>query len=476
MDLSNVPALVLRPPAGPSVAHQLLCVPPESGRAVACLLAQLKPAFGRQPASGVECSIGVSYAGLEALGLPESYLRVFSRLAPAFAQGAVRRSARLGDSGDSAAPRWAPEFQQQRAHVLISWHGSEEAIEGVKAVVRKFRDSWAQAFGTADSLPQERTGKWLEGPPPPGQEQGHSPAQPGQWVHFGYRDGLSEVCIEKPPHECLAADPRHHAAGALVLGAIDDAGSNRFALSAAPDKVRRFFHDSSFGILRPMAQDLAAFEEQVTRWVAVMSASLGRQVTRDFVKAKLCGRWPDGRVLQPGEWEPAPSAPLKLDLMQDLKGEGCPFGAHVRRMQATHSANGEEGPARPLQRRGVPFGDPHWDPEDLPSDGKPRGLLGHFFCASIEDQFEHLLGQWSARPPLGRPAADSAQDPLIGPHDDPQAALLVPVQGEPDQILSGMRSWTTTLGTMYAWYPGKLAWKALLDDDFVPKEDEGPWL
>jgi signal transduction histidine kinase len=31
---------------------------------------------------------------------------------------------------------------------------------------------------------------------------------------------------------------------------------------------------------------------------------------------------------------------------------------------------------------------------------EPRGLMGQFFCASIEDQYEHLVGQWADRVPL----------------------------------------------------------------------------
>ena len=42
--------------------------------------------------------------------------------------------------------------------------------------------------------------------------------------------------------------------------------------------------------------------------------------------------------------------------------------------------------------------------------------------------------------------------------------------------LSGFRTWTTTQGTLYAWHPSKSGLKALLEDDFVPEDEEGPWL
>jgi hypothetical protein len=121
----------------------------------------------------------------------------------------------------------------------------------------------------------------------------------------------------------------------------------------------------------------------------------------------------------------------------------------------------------------VPFGPAAWG--ERPAFDKSRGLLGHFFCASIEDQFEHLLGQWAARPPLGLPVEDSALDPLIGPHDDAGATLAVPLQDRPTQLLRGFSAWTTTMGTAYGWYPGCEGLQALLESDFVRDEDEGPW-
>ena len=45
---------------------------------------------------------------------------------------------------------------------------------------------------------------------------------------------------------------------------------------------------------------------------------------------------------------------------------------------------------------------------------KKRGLLGLFFCASLEDQFEHLLSQWGDATPMGPPNRGTAKDPFIG--------------------------------------------------------------
>ncbi len=459
MNTRDVQGIVLRAPHGRAVAHLILRIPQQSGRAAADWLSKRTHAsFGIQFPSNDNCSLGFSFAGLEAIGLPKGYLRLFRRLAPAFSDGAMRRSARLGDQGASAAPRWHPAFAQDRAHAILTWNGSEKDVKARAALAAA---AWESCLRVR--LADPFTGKCLVGPD----------NQAGDWMHFGFRDGLSEICIDDDLPRPAAPDVRRHAPGALLLGRINDNGSNPFVLNQAPDKVRRFFLDSSFGIFRPMAQDLAGFEQQVSVWTAQMQRVLGPGVTRAFVKAKLCGRWPDGRLLRPGELTPAAARPLTLDLAADPAGEGCPFGSHVRRMRATPDARGTVI-ARPLQRRGVPFGPAAWDA--APTDGERRGLLGHFFCASIEDQFEHLLGQWAARPTLGPSPDDRALDPMIGPHDDPGAGLRVPLQGLAAQSLRGFSDWTTTLGTMYAWYPSRSALHALLTDDFVPDDLEGPWL
>lgn len=472
MKLHNVQTLVMRAHPGPAVAHVIACIPDHCGRRAAALLKTHEASYGLEGETSMCRSVGFSFAGLEALRVPTSYLSLFRRLAPAFAAGAVQRSVDLGDGGASGAAHWSAAFRQDRAHVVLTWHGD---LLDVQKAANDFKATWYDTFrkelentlsgdGTASPFgePEILTGARLDAPP--GKE--------GQWVHFGFRDGISEIRIEDTPAQPIAPDSRKYVPGTLILGDVNHAGFNLFALSHAPDKVIKFFHDSSFGILRPMLQDLEAFEQAIRRWMAEMAPTIGDRATRDFVKAKLCGRWPDGTVLRPGEFTPG-NASLVLDLAGDAAGEGCPFGSHVRRMRAAPDRYGGIY-ERPLQRRSFPFGPAAWS--ERPDDQEPRGHLGHFFCANIEDQFEHLLGQWAARAPLGCSRGDTAQDPLDGPHDDPDAALKVPLQGFDTQWLSGFRPWTTTLGTMYAWHPGKVGWEALMTEDFVPKEDEGPWL
>jgi hypothetical protein len=98
----------------------------------------------------------------------------------------------------------------------------------------------------------------------------------------------------------------------------------------------------------------------------------------------------------------------------------------------------------------MPYG-PAWAPgHDASAE---RGLLGQFFCASIEDQFEHLLGQWADRVPLGSADLGGARDPFIGAHQPGDGPFLVPLLGQRPLALTGLQAFARTRGTAYLFYP-----------------------
>ncbi|MBS0435592.1 MAG: hypothetical protein JSR75_12015 [Proteobacteria bacterium] len=463
---NEVPSLVLGWPRGEAVAHLVLRVRPGAGGEALLALRRLvdaevlKPSFGPDapPPKRYQVSFGFTWRGLQALGVPRPYLRTFARLAPAFAAGAPLRAQRLGDSGASSPARWASGFGLHEAHVLLSVHGPE--LE-----VRELGEALVICWGENGVLARvdQRFGRRLGAPP----------GESGEWVHFGYRDGITDHRIEGVTrHGAPAPVERVHRAGEFILGHPNDADGNRFALPDASDKVRSFFHHGSFAAYRPMSQDVGAFEDFVANSArqAPPKAASGAA----WVKAKLCGRWPGGEALHPGQLQPV-RGDFALDFAADPNGEGCPFASHVRRMRPVGiDAHARE---RPLIRRSMPYGPAAWAREEgAPVDRPKRGLLGLFFCASLEDQFEHLLGQWANRRPLGSPDRSRAKDPLMGAHEDEHAAMILPAAGAAPLVLSGFRAWTRTLGTLYAWYPGKTGLDRLLQSDYTRPEDEGPWL
>ena len=95
------------------------------------------------------------------------------------------------------------------------------------------------------------------------------------------------------------------------------------------------------------------------------------------------------------------------------------------------------------------------------ADDKSRGLIGQFFCASIENQFEHLLGEWADRVPLGSPDEGGARDPLIGAHAPGDGPFEIPRPKHPEDPtkkpdplrLTGLTPFTRTVGAAYLFYP-----------------------
>jgi deferrochelatase/peroxidase EfeB len=212
----------------------------------------------------------------------------------------------------------------------------------------------------------------------------------------------------------------------------------------APDVVQ-FFRNGSFAVLRKIEQNEEAFNKYLDKQASAL------HVTTDYLKAKLCGRWPNGvRVMQchaPREQPSAPKPEDGFDFQDDPQGFGCPFGAHIRR---TNPRGDSIAPPRlrPLFRRGMPYG-PKYGSETL---NKERGLIGLFFCASIEDQFEIVMSEWVEKKPMGPRNLGKAKDPLIGHHDD-EASFHIPQENGPSIKLKFFEPFVTTHGTLYALFP-----------------------
>ena len=393
-----------------------------------------------QADAGSALNLGLSLRGLRALQLAPGLLATLKAKAPAFSQGAVLRAARrLGDTGDNAAYRWEACFAPDQAHLLLTLHAPDAA-------------TLARQWGLLMQLPGADA---LAGGPAAVHDGAHLADTTEKIVHFGYRDGLSNPRMTGLHGKGQQA----HQAGELLLGYPNDDGCNPWLLPGQP-LAAAFLRNASFGALRKVAQHERAFRAYVTQ----TAAALGREPA--WVMAKLCGRWPDGRLLLPdGVAEPPGAAQANkaqdFNFTHDPAGQGCPFGAHIRRMNPRNDPLAQRR-RRPLMRRGMPYG-PAYDGTPESAD-VPRGLLGLFFCASLEDQFEHLLGEWANKTPMGPDSLGRAKDPLIGQHDDPHASLQLPAAAPAQaQRLGGLTPFVSTRGTSYLLYLARPALQALAD-------------
>ena len=398
---------------------------------------------GDAPGAGTKwpCRINLSltFRGLEALGLDSRYLGAFRDRARAFSEGAWFRAAnRLGDTGAAASAHWETEFGPDTAHLLLTLHGADTAA------LDRATQGLQKLPGASDGLNGWAVSKL---------DARHLDATPGnRRVHFGYRDGLTRLKIRGIaylPSTGAIADAEH-AAGEFLLGHENDAGFDpwQFPGNEPGQTLTAFFRNSSFGVLRKIEQNEAAFRG----FVQQSAAQLG--LDRGYVMAKLCGRWPvSGAVVSaesPGADDGTDPA-AGFDFTADPKGLGCPFGAHIRRMNP-RADKVVPFRRRPLMRRGMPYGKPY---VEAPSD--PRGLMGLFVCVSIEDQFEHLVGQWGNANPLGAPNRGNARDPFVASVTDAASVFDIPGSNS----LKALEPFVLTKGTLYTFFPSLSAFKVI---------------
>ena len=433
---------------------------------------------------GVQISLGFTRRGLKFVDVPGHVLAVLQIGAPAFWAGAALRAPQLGLFGSSAPERWNPSFGFMTLDAVLSLHADD--VHEMAKVMRGVRSDLKAAGIAFVKLPFAAAL-----PQPSGVDLSQVDIgldERVQWVHFGFRDGLARIGIKGLGDEaaterrCLPVS--RHAAGEFVLGHVRDSGVDPWVAGPGmrvwPNDVRAFFHNGSFGVLHQIKQGVGAFERFVNR------AAAASGLERTDVKGELCGRYPDGRPLA----APQTRRPRDdFDYRDDTEGLRCPFGSHVRRMNPRLDPPGHDGArpdphipeefrlahfgrSRPLLRRGMPYG-PDWKGKP---DGHERGMIGHFFCASIEDQFEHLLGEWGDRVPLGSPDRGGARDPFVGAHRESDGPFEIPrpPPGQP-LVLPGLRPFVRTRGIAYLFYPGAGTLRRIAQSDFwgaVDRDDE----
>jgi Dyp-type peroxidase family len=155
-------------------------------------------------------------------------------------------------------------------------------------------------------------------------------------------------------------------------------------------------------VYRKLRQDVAAFRaflrEQSTRLWGPDAGVLGIE----RLASKLVGRWRSGCpvMLAPLVDNPAIAADWSRNndfrYAADPRGEVCPLGSHIRRMNPRDglTAHGDTlVRTHRIVRRGLPYG-PWLDEQATGDDGQERGVAFMAINASIKYQFEFLQSQW----------------------------------------------------------------------------------
>lgn len=379
-------------------------------------------------------ALGVTGPGLRALDLPDESIESFPTT---FLAGAVEAAGRVGDVGPNRPDQWIDGFQDPaRLHVVVSLYTDDAEAQGhatraledvISGALEMLSDPFdAAVFGMQRS---ER-----------------------DTVHFGYRDNISQPAIAGDP---LRRPPDHQPlapAGEFVLGYP----SQYVGVTLDVPQPYELGRNGSFSAFRILEQDVVGFE----RFLEKQGATSG--LGAETLAAKLMGRWRNGVPLASSPDTPAPIKPIPDDQFNnfgyadDPLGEKCPVGAHIRRgnprdqpMLPTNTAD-----ARRITRRAMPYG-PKWTPGDEPDD-VPRGLVGHFICASLMLQFETVMGEWMNG---GRtaPGITGTNDVVLGANPA-NARLEVPPEGGGDPAtINNFGPFVRTRAGIYSFLPSASA-------------------
>ena len=210
---------------------------------------------------------------------------------------------------------------------------------------------------------------------------GSDPSAPPTIEHFGFRDGLSQPVFL--PNE-NAAERDRLPLGDLLCGYRNSRGDH------PADPRSDFLRNSSFMVVRKMRQYVEAFE--------LLYAE--PPLDPKDLAARLVGRKLDGTPLI------KPVMGNDFDYSNDLKGEQCPFAAHIRLSNPRQEV--QQRPAPRILRRGMSYGQ-RYSKKD--PDG-PRGIVFIAYNASIAEQYE-VIQRWLNRG-NSTSVASAQNDPLTG--------------------------------------------------------------
>lgn len=165
------------------------------------LIPLLDPVSSFDPGRPVSLGVALSFAGLEAIGVPAESLATFP---PEFQQGMAARAAEIGDIGENAPENWEAPLGSKDVHLVAAVLAQDTSLmeTGVTLAQDAIRD--------------------LPGVTPIWQLDVHVP--PDGREQFGFRDSISEPAVEgtgilgSNPHEAPLK------AGEFVLGYEDENG------------------------------------------------------------------------------------------------------------------------------------------------------------------------------------------------------------------------------------------------------------
>jgi Dyp-type peroxidase family len=406
-------------------------------------------------------NVAFTWHGLKALGLDEDALQTFPY---EFRKGMAGRAHVLGDTGASAPDRW--EFggtrpggpRDEDIHVLLMLYARNES----ELCTRLTRQRTLLAKAGVQELYCQRA-THLEGRN--GRINFREP--------FGFQDGISQPVIRgftKPGRPSEDYDSPI-ATGEFLLGHDNEYQEKPFSptvrasrdslgrLKAAEQAGRKDLGlNGSYLVLRKLQQDVDgfnAFLEMKSREIAD-DGPQDEAKRKEWLKAKLIGRWSNGAPLKPGQLEaPAPGPHGHSNAFyfskDDAAGLGCPMTSHIRRTNPRDSLEPEPDLSRQvsrrhrLLRRGIPYrGEPQTE-----NASPEQGLIFIAINAHLGRQFEFIQQNWLQNEKFGR--LYDERDPF----SSNQESGMMTIPMEPlRRCVTGIEKFVTMKGGGYFFMPG----------------------
>ncbi|MEZ5694860.1 MAG: cytochrome P450 [Sphingomonadaceae bacterium] len=481
-------------------------VPREAGQEREYALAHaLSIAFGDRPllglgqsdsadalAMGQAAFLAISAAGLARFDAPHRRCKdVLDGLPYPFRTGMAARSRVLGDFGEDAPDRWRwhdnPDRHNPTEAVMLLYAATPEALERMVMVHSVLLGNHGgELLHRTDCAPA-----WPE-------------AERADFEHFGFRDGISQPVMRGSTRSTRGVPDRDVVEpGEFIIGYKNDSGympespklpadadisgalpvvigSNLlrytdFGDTSLADAPRDLGRNGSFLVLRELKQDVDGFHQQACEAARKLNEGgyrdlyklVGQTPDAEWVKAKLMGRWRDGRPLVGHpvyrEGDAAAGAVTENDFsfaQDDPQGLACPFGSHIRRSNPRDSKNPGDREEQDitnrhrLLRRGRPY-------RRQGENGEEKGLLFACFCTDLERQFEFVQQFWANAPAFH--GLDKEPDPVIGA--DPVSSrgdaplprgFTIPTPAGPVR-LEGLQKHVQVMGGGYFFMPSRSA-------------------
>jgi Dyp-type peroxidase family len=437
LDLHEIQATVLRPRPAPYFGtHVLLRI--DDAQAGRKFLRRLAPHIASATnwwnAARTWLEIGISYAGLEALGVPQDSLQSFPE---AFRVGMAARARQLGDDGVNDPKNWDKPYGLCQIHIGVSaFSDSEEKHQRALAIARE----QYEGFSGVSVLAMQDFG-----------------AQPGDRNSLGYKDGIDQPPIEGSGVDPLPGQGRPIKAGEFILGYPGEAGVP--LPMPQPDILGR---NGTYVGFRKYQTRVGAFNR-------FLRANGNTEEERELVAAKLVGRWRSGAplTLAPDVDNPSLGAdPYRnndFNYANDPRGRQVPFGSHIRRMNPrdTELTRLTDVNIHRLIRRGTTYGSPY-DPNALSEadDEVSRGAIFLFISAKAMATMEFLQQEWiNDGNFIGM---GNERDPIIGRQEE-GATFTIPKEPVRRRI-RGIETFNVLRGGEYFFMPSisALNWLANL--------------